>query len=356
MSAPGATSSGEEGPATNIAEALMHNHAVRIDHGVAAVEDPALLKFLIANQVPLTVCPLSNVCLGVCRALEEHPLLKCAPRCGVTGGQSGTQNEVGKQGVCQKDIPCVSAQEQREPQLNCDYARETEKQRKQLRMTQLIKLKAAEACGEKSWLPCSGTSLVTSRRANLMGHPGAFGDEAALEQSKEEAPTQTAVVSGTDFFSDELSQGPELTKIRRHETELLPLGSCTVTGSRVGVQVVDLIEQGLQVTINSDDPAYFAGGVYDNFRAVIETNRWSERQTKSGEATRAARDASTGVEVPSLGQQPLLQESLHWRIDTIKTVVLNSVYAAFLPLKVKTKLAEEIELFDAAFRREHHIV
>jgi adenosine deaminase len=46
----------------------------RIDHGVRAIEDPALVRELVARQVVLDCCPTSNVVLGVYPSYEEHPL------------------------------------------------------------------------------------------------------------------------------------------------------------------------------------------------------------------------------------------------------------------------------------------
>ena len=46
----------------------------RIDHGVRAAEDPALMARLAREQVPLTVCPLSNVKLCVFPSLAAHNL------------------------------------------------------------------------------------------------------------------------------------------------------------------------------------------------------------------------------------------------------------------------------------------
>jgi len=63
---------GEEGPADYVAQALDILAVERIDHGVRAEENPALLERLAAEQIPLTVCPLSNVKLGVFARLEEH--------------------------------------------------------------------------------------------------------------------------------------------------------------------------------------------------------------------------------------------------------------------------------------------
>ncbi len=65
---------GEEGPPQYIWQALDDLGAVRIDHGVRCMEDPELVKRLREEQVPLTVCPLSNVRLHVFPSLEEHPV------------------------------------------------------------------------------------------------------------------------------------------------------------------------------------------------------------------------------------------------------------------------------------------
>lgn len=65
---------GEEGPPEYIWEALDILHAVRIDHGVRCMEDPALVDRLVREQIPLTVCPLSNLKLRVVDTLREHPL------------------------------------------------------------------------------------------------------------------------------------------------------------------------------------------------------------------------------------------------------------------------------------------
>ena len=65
---------GEEGPPAYIVEALDLLGAQRIDHGVRCLEDPRLVERLVADQVPLTVCPLSNVMLSVVPTLAAHPL------------------------------------------------------------------------------------------------------------------------------------------------------------------------------------------------------------------------------------------------------------------------------------------
>ena len=63
---------GEEGPPAYIDEALDLLGAVRIDHGVRCEEDAELLHRLRREQVPLTVCPLSNVKLRVFDTMADH--------------------------------------------------------------------------------------------------------------------------------------------------------------------------------------------------------------------------------------------------------------------------------------------
>jgi adenosine deaminase len=65
---------GEEGPPAYVWEALDLLHVSRIDHGVRSLEDPRLVARLRDDQIPLTVCPLSNVKLRVVDRLEDHPL------------------------------------------------------------------------------------------------------------------------------------------------------------------------------------------------------------------------------------------------------------------------------------------
>jgi len=62
-----------EGPAS-IWGSLKALRAVRIGHGVRCLEDPALVEYLRENQVPLEVCPTSNICLKVFPDYASHPL------------------------------------------------------------------------------------------------------------------------------------------------------------------------------------------------------------------------------------------------------------------------------------------
>lgn len=65
---------GEEGPPDYIWQALDLLKVRRIDHGVRSLEDPALVERLVREQIPLTVCPLSNVKLKVFDTLQQHTL------------------------------------------------------------------------------------------------------------------------------------------------------------------------------------------------------------------------------------------------------------------------------------------
>jgi aminodeoxyfutalosine deaminase len=73
---------GEVGGPENIREAIEHLRAERIGHGIAAIRDRGLMDLLAERQIPLEVCPASNICtgaldvqLGVAAAkIEQHPL------------------------------------------------------------------------------------------------------------------------------------------------------------------------------------------------------------------------------------------------------------------------------------------
>ena len=65
---------GEEGPPVYIWSALDALKVERIDHGVQAMKDPALMARLAKERIPLTVCPLSNLKLRVFPTLAQHNL------------------------------------------------------------------------------------------------------------------------------------------------------------------------------------------------------------------------------------------------------------------------------------------
>lgn len=71
---------GEEGPPEYIWQALERLKVSRIDHGVRCIEDPDLTARLVADGIPLTVCPLSNVNLRVFESVEKHNLKQLLDR------------------------------------------------------------------------------------------------------------------------------------------------------------------------------------------------------------------------------------------------------------------------------------
>ena len=71
---------GEEGPSDYITGALAVLGVERIDHGVRCEDDNALMRRLVDEGIPLTMCPLSNVKLGVFDRLEDHSLVRLLNR------------------------------------------------------------------------------------------------------------------------------------------------------------------------------------------------------------------------------------------------------------------------------------
>jgi len=71
---PGVPHAGETDGAESVRGAVGALHAIRIGHGVRCLEAPELVATLREKQIPLEVCPSSNVCLGVAPSLKAHPL------------------------------------------------------------------------------------------------------------------------------------------------------------------------------------------------------------------------------------------------------------------------------------------
>ena len=67
---------GEEGPPEYIWEALNLLKVKRIDHGVQCLKNKKLVQKLVDDQIPLTICPLSNIKLCVFKKLKDHNLKK----------------------------------------------------------------------------------------------------------------------------------------------------------------------------------------------------------------------------------------------------------------------------------------
>jgi adenosine deaminase len=65
---------GEAAGAESVWGAVRALRAERIGHGTRAEEDPALIDYLAERQIPLEMCPLSNVRTGVVPSLAQHPI------------------------------------------------------------------------------------------------------------------------------------------------------------------------------------------------------------------------------------------------------------------------------------------
>ena len=65
---------GEEGPADYIWQALDLLKVERVDHGIRCLDDQELVQRLVSEQMPLTVCPLSNIRLRAVDTMADHPL------------------------------------------------------------------------------------------------------------------------------------------------------------------------------------------------------------------------------------------------------------------------------------------
>lgn len=69
-----AAHAGENGPGSNVREAVLDGGVARIVHGVRAAEEPALLELLAELRIPVDVCPTSN--LALVTDLGPHPLAR----------------------------------------------------------------------------------------------------------------------------------------------------------------------------------------------------------------------------------------------------------------------------------------
>ena len=78
---------GEFDGAARVREAIEYLGVKRVQHGVRAIEDPAVVKLAVERGVTFDVCPISNVGLRVVPAMREHPirrLMKAGVRCTVS--------------------------------------------------------------------------------------------------------------------------------------------------------------------------------------------------------------------------------------------------------------------------------
>lgn len=140
---------GEEGPPAYMESALDVLKVERIDHGVQSIHSPALLERLVKSQVPLTVCPLSNVKLCVFKDLQSHPIahLLHAGACVTINSDDpayfgGYLMENFRQTFAAFDLTLQDAYQLARNSLTASFARDHEKQRW---MAELDALYAARA-------------------------------------------------------------------------------------------------------------------------------------------------------------------------------------------------------------------
>lgn len=65
---------GEADGPQSVWQALRECQPDRIGHGTRAIEDPALVSYLLEHNVPVEMCPISNCRTQVVRSLHEHPI------------------------------------------------------------------------------------------------------------------------------------------------------------------------------------------------------------------------------------------------------------------------------------------
>ena len=65
---------GESWGPDSIRQALLHGGAHRVGHGITVIQDPRLMSFIASRQIPLEVCPTSNMQTKVVPSYAEHPI------------------------------------------------------------------------------------------------------------------------------------------------------------------------------------------------------------------------------------------------------------------------------------------
>ena len=71
---PGVSHAGEHGGADEVRFAVENFQAVRIQHGIGAMQDPDVVRLLVDRGIPCDVCPGSNIALHAVDGAESHPL------------------------------------------------------------------------------------------------------------------------------------------------------------------------------------------------------------------------------------------------------------------------------------------
>jgi len=67
---------GEWGTADDVRRAVELLELDEVQHGIAAADSPAVMRFLADNRIRLNICPTSNILLGRVKRLQDHPIRK----------------------------------------------------------------------------------------------------------------------------------------------------------------------------------------------------------------------------------------------------------------------------------------
>lgn len=74
LGVPGVSHAGEHGGADEVRFAIENFEAVRIQHGIGAMQDPSVVELLVETGIPCDVCPGSNIALHAVENADSHPL------------------------------------------------------------------------------------------------------------------------------------------------------------------------------------------------------------------------------------------------------------------------------------------
>ena len=67
---------GEWGDADSVWHAVEELELDEVQHGIAAADSPAVMRFLAEHRIRLNICPTSNLMLGRVETLSAHPIRK----------------------------------------------------------------------------------------------------------------------------------------------------------------------------------------------------------------------------------------------------------------------------------------
>lgn len=106
---------GEWGTAEDVRRAVEELELDEVQHGIAAAEDPQVMRFLADNRIRLNITPTSNVLLGRVKSLAEHPIrLLCRSGVDVTVNSDDPlmfDSDVSKEYLRLYEAGCLTAEE-----------------------------------------------------------------------------------------------------------------------------------------------------------------------------------------------------------------------------------------------------